>query len=378
MSLQAVAGQLARPVTRAALSKYELGEVVPRADVLVDLGRVLGIPASYFLEPAAGEVTVSWLACRKHSRLPPRLRARVRARAAQLSEAYLQVLDRLEPGFCPSLPTPRPTRGREDAEAATSELRAAWGLGSGPIERLVQRTEDAGVLVLGWRDSNRLYALSGWLAEGWPVVVLNLDVPADRRRFELAHQLGHLLLETSSLETAEQERLASHFAEALLIPATAARRELGARRHQLTRAELEHLETKYGASLETWMRRARDVGILTGATYRRSQDWLRSQAAQVRETAEYLADEVPCRLRLLFVRALAERLVDRAWVQAICPEAVPEAEPTAPRGPRSLLREPYDVRCRVLEQAATEAAPDYENDPETEEFLAFHDEGPDD
>lgn len=379
LSLQAVAEQLTRPVTRAALSKYELGEVVPRADVLVDLGRVLGVPASHFLErPAPEKASVRWLAYRQHSRLGARQRERIQARAELFAEAYLRLLDRLEPGFEPSLPPPRPARTPDDAEAAASGLRHLWELGNGPLDHLVERTEDAGVLVLGWAESGRFDALSGRVSERWPVVVLNLDRPADRRRFNLAHELGHLLLDTSTLEPAQEERAAHRFAASLLVPAEAARRELGARREQLTLVELEHLKAKYGVSMQAWTRRARDVGILGETNYRNWQIWFRSRGLHVRETVDYAAEEAPFRLRLLFVRALAERLVDREWVRRICPEALGDVEAEESQGPAALLRASPETRRRTLQQAAAKAATDYERDPEVEDFLAFDDEELDD
>jgi Zn-dependent peptidase ImmA (M78 family)/DNA-binding XRE family transcriptional regulator len=379
LSLQAVADRLSRPVTRAALSKYERGQVVPRADVLIDLARVLGLPPSHFLEGARGQaVSVRWVAYRKHSRLGAREHARIQARAEILGEAYLRLIDRLEPGFRRAVPQRKPARTLEDAEKAAAELRDRWKLGAGPIDDLVARVEDAGVLVLGWREGGRFDALSGWIGEGWPLVVLNLERPADRCRFNLAHEIGHLVIDASSLEASDEERLAHRFAAALLVPAEAARRELGTRRQQLTRAELEHLKGKYGVSMQAWTRRARDLGIVSEQTYRDWQIWFRSQALHVRESVDYTAEESPSRLEMLFVRALAERLVDLEWVRALCPEAATKVESAEGQGPAALLRTSDETRRAILEQAAAEAAADYETDPEVEEFLGFDDEEPED
>jgi hypothetical protein len=205
--------------------------------------------------------------------------------------------------------------------------------------------------------------------------VLNLEPPADRRRFSLAHELGHLVLDTAGIPSADEERLAHRFASAFLVPAAAARRELGVRRSGLALAELEHLKRKYGVSMQAWTRRARDLGIVTEETYRGWQIiWFRSRGLHVRESAEYEAPETPSRLHLLFVRALAERRVDREWARAMCPEAVTEIEAEESRGPMALLCAPADTRRRLLEQAAAGAADDYETDPEVADLLAFHDD----
>lgn len=366
---------MARPVTRAALSKYERGEMVPRADVLVDLSRVLELPPSHFLAgPPAGEVEIRWLHHRGHARPGARQQDRIQARCEVLAEAYLRLADQLEPGARPTPVDRRPARTLDQAESAAAELRQGWNLGDGPLLDLVARAEDAGILVLGWDDEGRFDALSGWIEGGRAIVVLDLHHAADRRRFHLAHELGHLTLDTAALPPADEERLAHRFACALLVPAAAARRELGVRRASLARAELEHLERKYGLSMQAWTHRARDLGIVTEETYRTWQTWFRSRAQRVRESAEYGAREAPSRLHLLFLRALAERLVDREWARALCPEAVTDLEVDESHGPLALLRAPAETRRGALERAADAAAEDYASDPETEAFLGFHED----
>ena len=121
---------------------------MPRADVLLELGRVLSVPASYFLEerPPPG---VQWIAYRKHSRLGSRETERIQAGAELAAEAFLRLRELLHPGEEPAFPNPRRAGTVDDAEEAADSLRAAWGLGLGPVEGLVGRVEDAGALVLG-------------------------------------------------------------------------------------------------------------------------------------------------------------------------------------------------------------------------------------
>lgn len=376
LSLQEVANHLTKPVTRAALSKYERGEVFPRADVLLDLARILELAPSYFLEHPKTDTQVRWLAYRKHSRLGVREAERIEAHAELLSEAYLRLLDLLEPGSSAPIPKRRVARSADDAEKAAAEMRSLWGLGDGPLEHLVDRAEDAGVLILGWNEDNRFDALSGWVGDSLPIVVLNLQRPSDRRRFNLAHELGHLVLDAASLAPADEERLAHRFAAAFLVPASAAHREVGVRRANLTVFELEQLKKKYGVSMQAWTRRVRDLGIITDTAYREWQIWFRSQGLHVRETAEYGMTEEPSRLRRLFVRALAERLVDREWVRQMYPQALEDASRDLSKAAAALARRKPEERAHALEQAAADAASDYEKDPEVTEFLSFDDEEP--
>lgn len=380
LSLQQVAELLSRPLTRAALSKYERGETVPRADVLVDLGRVLGFPGSHFLEvPEGREDRVEWVAYRKHGALGTRQAERIQARAELAAAAYHRLLDLLHPEEQARFPARRRASTMQDAEEAADSLRAEWGLGSGPIESVVSCAEDAGALVLGWEDHARFDALSGRTGSGRPVVVLNLERPKDRRRLDLGHELGHLVLDTGSVDPREEEELAHRFAAAFLVPREAAHRELGRRRARITVTELEHLKGKYGLSMPAWTRRARDLGILTERGYRSWQMWFHSQASRVRETVDDRRQETPSRLRILAVQALTEGLVDRTWVESFCPDAAQQASDDAREsGLLALSWKPVEERLEVLEEAAATASDHYRDDPEVAEFLGFDDSVEDD
>jgi Zn-dependent peptidase ImmA (M78 family) len=378
MSLQQVADRLARPVTRAALSKYERGETVPRADVLVDLGQVLGFPGSHFLEPPGerGDV-VEWLGYRRQGAPGRRQSERIQAWAGLAAGAYDRLLDLLHPEEEVRFPPPRNATAAPDAEEAAESLRSRWGLGSGPIESVVACAEDAGALVLAWTDPARFDALTGRTGSSRPVIVLNLDRPEDRRRSSLAHELGRLVLEMSSLAQGEQQSLAHRFAAAFVAPREAALHELGRRRARITLAELEHLSAKYGLSVQAWIRRARDLGVITEQAHRGWQVRLRSQDL-VRETAGYAGQETPSRLRVLAVQALAEGLVDRTWVRSFCPEAAEQVDDARESAWRALLRKPVEERRRILEEAADAASDAYTDDPELAEFLGFDDSTEDD
>jgi Zn-dependent peptidase ImmA (M78 family)/transcriptional regulator with XRE-family HTH domain len=380
LSLQQVVDRLSRPLTRAALSKYERGETVPRADLLVDLGRVLGLPGSYFLEPPMGEEDrVKWLAYRKHSALGTRQGERIQAQAELATSAYHRLLDLLRPDDEACFPRSRSASTVDEAEEAAESLRDRWGLGSGPIDSVVSCAEDAGALVLAWNDHARFDALAGWTGSGRPIIVLNLDRPDDRLRFNLAHELGHLAMEADSLEPREEEALAHRFAAAFLVPREIAYHELGRRRTRITVAELEYLKGKYGFSMQAWTRRARDLGIITERVYRNWQIWFRVEKLRIRETVEYVGQEAPSRLRILAVQALTEGLVDRSWVQSFCPEAAEQAFDDAEETAlNSLLQKPAEERRQTLEEAATAASDLYTDAPEVEEFLGFDDSTEDD
>jgi len=375
LSLDQLVEQAGHVVTKAALSKYERGQSMPRPSVLVEVAPALGLTASHFLGTVdSGESTIQWIAYRKHSRLGARQQARIEALAEQRAEAFHHLLRLLHPDEKPALPPACPASGPEDAEDAALELRKHWGLGRGPIDRLIPLVEDAGVLVIESPIADSFEALSGRSRNGFAVIVLNLGRSNDRLRFSLAHELGHLLLDCRKLEAKEEEQLAHRFAAAFLVPAEAARHELGKHRTNLCTAELEHLKGKYGFSMQAWTYRARDLGIITESVYRQWQAWFRSQGLHVRESADYEGDERPARLGVLCIQALAERAVDAAWIRAHCPEVrVQPSTSVAPSASmiQQLRRLPPEQRHQLLAAAAEKVASGYERDPEVREWLEF-------
>lgn len=367
LSLDELVERAGKIVTKAALSKYERGQAIPRPSVLVEIARALGLaPAHLMAESESGATSIHWIAYRKHARLGNRERARIEALAEQRAGAFLQLVRLLHAEERPALPPPVSATTLGDAEDAVLRLRAHWGLGDRPIDDLVGSVEDGGVLVLESPIQDRFDALSGRTDGGIPIVVLDLARPRDRLRFNLAHELGHLLLDCSQIEGRHEERLANRFAAALLVPADAARNELGSRRSNLSTAELEHVARKYGCSMQAWTHRARDLGIITESVYREWQLWFRSRSLHVRESADYAGVERPQRFRVLCLQALAERVVDSAWIRAHCTEVG-----DLPSRLQQIRRLPPARREQLLAAAAKKATSDYERDPRVREWLEF-------
>lgn len=380
LTLDDLADRLGGIVTKAALSKYERGESRPRPSVLRALSRTLGLPAGHFIGEEADDGPIEWVAYRKHSRLGVHKREYLESIAEQRASAQLHLVRLLHPAFEPDVPSQRAVSTLDDAENAAIEVRAEWNLGDNPIEHLVQLVEDKGAIVVESPEEDGFDALSGRTRSGVPIIVLNTSRSADRIRFNVAHELGHLLLACPGAEPKEEEALAHRFAAAMIVPATAARRELGERRTNLASSELECLKQKYGLSVAAWTRRARDLSIISDSIYRSWQIRLRSHGEHVRESTDYVGDERPVRMRVLCTQAIAERLVDSAWMHAHCQGLAPLA-PADPSGSRSIVRalramDP-EQRRPLLEALAQQVSPNYSEDPEVREWLEIDDDSTD-
>ena len=107
----------------------------------------------------------------------------------------------------------------------------------------------------------------------------------------------------------KEESLTHRFAAALLVPEEHAFRELGRERQRLDWGELKMLKRKYGFSMAAWIRRARDLKIISEHHYKTLNIELASRGWRTREPVEYLGDEEPIQLKQMIQRAVAEGLV---------------------------------------------------------------------
>ncbi len=293
-------------VSKMAVSKYESGAVVPASARLVALAAALGVPVSWILEPAPPSV-VRPLAARAH---PLRGELSNRASSALLGQAaaWLERYRAAESaaGSVPHSDPPLasfPVVSLDEVEAAAARVRELWGLGSGPIHSVTEALEDHGVPVMLVDAPSAVDALAVVADDGRGAVIASRQ-PGDRQRFSLAHELAHLLL--ASDEGLDEEDAAHRFAASFLVPADAARRELGIRRRALSVDELRGLKRKYGLSMQAWVRRARELGIVSRRAAQALLSDMRSWGWEAAEPDEGVGPEVAGRLERLVLRALAE------------------------------------------------------------------------
>lgn len=362
-------------ITAAAISKYEKGKSIPSAQFLLLASSILDVPSTYFMhEP---ETEVQWTAFRRHSGFGKRKQEAVKAYASDLAELQVELHSVLYPHSQPDFPAPARANDFNEAEGIAKQVRAAWDVGNRPLDNLVQTAEDQGVIVIGWADDGGKFdGLSGWCGE-YPITVINKDRSADRKRFTLAHEIGHLVMDTSH-SGMDEESLAHRFAAALLVPAEHAFHELGRDRRHLDWGELMMLKRKYGFSMAAWIRRARDLDIISEHHYESLNIERSSLGWRIDEPVEYLGDEEPLLLKQMIQRAVAEGLVSpdrmtRIGVDVDVWEQEPKQTESAHLTVYDLLAMPEDERNAVMERAFNLAA-DYDFEIfEADEFYEFED-----
>jgi Zn-dependent peptidase ImmA (M78 family)/DNA-binding XRE family transcriptional regulator len=198
-----------------AVSGFEAGQYAPSDDTLERLARALKYPPAFFMADEIDIPDVDGVSFRSLTRMSSKQRD---AAIAAGAIAFL-LSDWLESEF--DLPEPDIPDLREDTpETAALSLRHYWGIGERPIKNMVHLLELKGIRVFSLvENGTEVDAYSVW-RKNRPCVFLNTGKSAERRRFDAAHELGHLVLHKHAAPSGiDAEKDANAFASAFLMPA---------------------------------------------------------------------------------------------------------------------------------------------------------------
>ncbi len=264
-------------ISPASITQYESGNTMPRAQTVAGMALVLGVPAKYFehdprrRRPFAGSRSFF----RSLRASPQWERDQADARAEHVFDlvSYLERRLRLPAVDVPEHPEFFAEAGRRELEDVAAQVRGRWNLPPGPVGHVVRLLEAHGIIVARLRsDGPRVDAFSRWF-ETRPLVIL-WDGKGDkaRSRFDAAHELGHLVMHHEAQPgDRELERQAHAFAAAFLMPADQIVDTLPRRTPRANDWErLFDLRRRWGVSVAALLYRARELGTLPEAGFRRS------------------------------------------------------------------------------------------------------------
>lgn len=198
----------------------------------------------------------------------------------------------------------------EEVEDTAEKLRRAWGLGLDPISNLVEALEDRGIRIVTVEVDQKFDACLVLTNDEIPVIVVNSTHPGDRQRLSISHELGRLVLRPA--DTLDGEKAAFRFAGAFLVPSQVVREELGERRQRINLYELHLLKHKYGISMQAWLYRAMELGILPGPVAEHHLREFRTRGWHTAEPGDQLPPEVSTRFNRLVMQALEEGVISEA------------------------------------------------------------------
>ena len=276
---------------------------------MLAIAKALDVRADYFFR--SSKVKISGLAFRKKSKLSRKEEDRIKYQTLDFLQKYLEIEEILQLSHSFNNPiSRRKISNQKDIEQAATEIRQNWNLGEAPVHQLTELLEDKGFKIMEVEASPDFVGLSGF-AEGMDIPVIAVFKEGDcvRKRFTIAHELAHLLLDFSDCEETHHEKLCHAFAGALLLPEKVIREELGGERKKITEWELKKLKGIYGISMQAIMARARTLGLISEYTFKMFQIFISKNGWRKEEPGSYSGMEKANRFKQLVLHAAAEQII---------------------------------------------------------------------
>jgi Zn-dependent peptidase ImmA (M78 family)/transcriptional regulator with XRE-family HTH domain len=259
-------------MTPASVSAWENGTKKPNSSAVAKLSVALQVEPQFFAPPTG----VAPLPAAPHFRS---LRSttqlaqdqafaygRLAGDIAALIEKSVEFPARDLPAF----PLSATEVSGDGPEQAARAAREHFGLPIGPVQHLVRLAERAGVLVVFSAPQTASIDAYSMEAGGRPIIVLHPDKDDYyRQRFDVAHELGHLIMHADAEPGGRiAEDQAHRFASEFLMPADEIRQYLPRTTTNKGWATLRQLKEHWGVSMQALLYRARSLGVMSDVTHR--------------------------------------------------------------------------------------------------------------
>lgn len=267
-------------VAQGTVSKIEAGLLPFPSDVVDRLSQVLNYPAPFFYQhgPLMG-VGVAEVFHRKRQDIPMKVMQRIYAIIEVRIRHIVELLRSVE---IPCNVRQIPISDYDGNAADIARLvRATWNLPRGPIQNLTVVLENAGIVVTPMDfGTQKVDAISRWVPGLPPLFFVNRDAPADRCRFSLAHELGHMVMHEFPTPDIEEE--ANRFAAEFLLP----QREVITDFTDMNLAKLAQLKRYWKVSMAALLHRAQELQAVTANQARYMWYQMSRAGYRTREPAE--------------------------------------------------------------------------------------------
>ena len=282
-------------VSKVALSKYEREIIKPSTKVLTSIAKALNVKTINLA--IAPTINIEFLAYRKGSRFSKKEQISVESLIRSKLEERVKIQDLLDSTTKPNLPIKKYKIKRiEDVENYSIELRNNWKLGLDPIDNITELLENNfvhvlfidnekpfdGLSALAFTNNNQIKAAA---------VVSKKNIDGERQRLNLAHELGHIVLDIA--ENLDLEKVVYRFAGAFIAPKETVLKLVGSRREHFQVRELIILKKIFGISIQALLFRLKDLEIISQTFFTNwyriinKNNWKKSEPMSMKEEKSY-------------------------------------------------------------------------------------------
>ena len=264
-------------LNRSSVGKYERGLISPSLQVVTRMAEVLRLPTGFFFKDVATVSDTLFYRSMAANTKVARLRAERKYVWLKQLFSYVRGFIRTPNVNLPLLTVPDDTLAIDDRfiESAASITRKEWGLGTGPISDIMLLMENNGIVIskvfVGSAYMDGYSSIDSYSGQAFIVLASDKGV-AVRSRFDLAHELGHLLLHRNlpsgfvrnPINNKLLEDQAHAFAGAFLMPEEALAQDLWV----VSLDSLKDLKSRWLVSIGALLYRVGSLGWLTESQHK--------------------------------------------------------------------------------------------------------------
>jgi Zn-dependent peptidase ImmA (M78 family)/DNA-binding XRE family transcriptional regulator len=303
---------------QSTISKYESGSIEVPDDEITKIADALGYSAEFFTQSEQITDHSSMLFHRKRKSMLEKTLTKVHARITVFKLGLRRILKSVTvEAPCLFFPV-KADNFEHDPETIAWSVRRNWKLPLGPVNDLIAAIEAAGGIVVPVDfETDKIDAISEWPDGLPPIFFYNRNMPWDRIRFSLAHEIGHITMHDCVVHHHHEdgpvdiETEANRFAAAFLMPAASIKNDYV---HPLGIAHLAKMKAKWRTSIAALLGRARDIGFIEQSRFVSLRVQL-SRANYLKNEPVHVSAEEPTVYRSvveLLIRELGYTITDMA------------------------------------------------------------------
>jgi Zn-dependent peptidase ImmA (M78 family)/DNA-binding XRE family transcriptional regulator len=314
-------------ISKQSISLYENERNTPEHERVQALASTLNFPYEFFFQTDACETVTEVTYFRSLASATKMNRTAQSVKLEYVAKMYEVLLNYID---FPALNLPEVSfDGSDDEfddkciedtqqqiESIAQQVRELWGVGDAPIKNLQFLLEKNGIIVTGFdTQEDKIDAFSQRTIIGngdmYFIAVALGKRPEGRIRFDMAHELGHILLhpwsENLELITKEEfkarEKQANMFASAFLLPKSSFSRDVQAYPTDLK--YYQFLKKKWKASIQAMVYRSNQLGIITDNQFQYMMRQISKNGWRTKEP-----DDTPCALNETIFQGAIDLLIE--------------------------------------------------------------------
>lgn len=248
-------------IKQGTLSKIENEFLSIDEDLVENFSKVLDYPKSFFYQKKEVHLITGHY----------RKKITLSQKEVKKQQSKMTILEWHLEKMINSIELPEPNLPKWDCnfdgspEICANYIREYWKIPRGKIENLTKFIENNGIVIIPM-DLGKLDGLSVFSQLGVPIIFVNKFMSGDRHRFNLAHELGHLIMHFAQKidDSRDIEEEAHLFASELLIPS----REIKPHLSRVTIEKLAELKRYWKISMQSILVKSyKQLSVLTQNQY---------------------------------------------------------------------------------------------------------------